>query len=80
VRRGLATTSGNYRALLTLFGMPSQDYKRFLNFLTTHDCSVDFRHFRSGGDPVEPVARHEEKDSTDVADLPGFRRGNRNGI
>ena len=80
VRRGLATTSGNYRALLTLFGMPSQDYKRFLNFLTTHDCSIDFRHFRPGGDPLEPVARHEEKDSTDVADLPGFRRGNRNGI
>jgi DNA-binding NtrC family response regulator len=48
VRRGLATTRGNYRALLPLFGMSSDDYKRFLNFLTTHDCNVDFRQFRSG--------------------------------
>ena len=48
VRRGLATTRGNYRALLKLFGMPSQDYKRFLNFLAAHDCRADFREFRNG--------------------------------
>jgi transcriptional regulator with GAF, ATPase, and Fis domain len=47
VRRGLANSRGNYHALLRLFGMPQEDYKRFLNFLTTHDCSVDFRPFRS---------------------------------
>src|SRR4030095_10079284 len=35
VRGGLLTARGNYRALLTLFGMPQEDYKRFLNFLTT---------------------------------------------
>jgi transcriptional regulator with GAF, ATPase, and Fis domain len=46
VRRGLAKARGNYHALLTLFGMPQSDYKRFLNFLTTHDCSVDYRPFR----------------------------------
>jgi transcriptional regulator with GAF, ATPase, and Fis domain len=49
VRRGLATTLGNYRALVGLFGMPATDYKRFLNFLTTHDCVVDFHPYRSGG-------------------------------
>jgi transcriptional regulator with PAS, ATPase and Fis domain len=48
VRRGLATTRGNYRALLKLFGMSSSDYKRFLNFLAAHDCRADFREFRNG--------------------------------
>jgi transcriptional regulator with PAS, ATPase and Fis domain len=48
VRRGLSTTRGNYRALLKLFGMSSQDYKRFLNFLAAHDCGADFRAFRHG--------------------------------
>jgi len=52
VRRGLATTRGNYRALLKLFGMPAGDYKRFLNFLAAHDCRADFREFRNGGAEV----------------------------
>jgi hypothetical protein len=30
-----------------LFGMPETDYKRFLNFLGTHGCVVDFREFRT---------------------------------
>ena len=29
--------------------MTPDDYKRFMNFLTTHDCRVDFRQFRGGG-------------------------------
>jgi DNA-binding NtrC family response regulator len=48
VRRGLAATGGNYRAVLRLFGMPESEYKRFLNFLAAHDCVVDFREFRTG--------------------------------
>ena len=48
VRRGLSTTRGNYRALLKLFGMSSQEYKRFLNFLAAHQCGADFREFRQG--------------------------------
>ncbi|HOG27846.1 MAG TPA: sigma-54 dependent transcriptional regulator [Vicinamibacterales bacterium] len=47
VRRGLAATRGNYRAVVRLFGMPDADYKRFLNFLGTHGCVVDFREFRT---------------------------------
>jgi DNA-binding NtrC family response regulator len=47
VRRGLGVSRGNYRTLLRLFGMESRDYKRFMNFLATHDCRVDFREFRS---------------------------------
>ena len=52
VRHGLATTRGNYRALLKLFGMAPGDYKRFLNFLAAHDCRADFREFRSGAPEV----------------------------
>jgi transcriptional regulator with PAS, ATPase and Fis domain len=57
VKRGLAVTRGNYRALLKLFGMPSRDYKRFLNFLAAHDCRADFREFRNGVPPVERQPR-----------------------
>jgi hypothetical protein len=48
VRRGLRTTRGSYRALLTLFGMDPQDYQKFHNFLSAHDCKVDYREFRLG--------------------------------
>jgi transcriptional regulator with GAF, ATPase, and Fis domain len=48
VQRGLCATTGNYRALLQLFGMPPEDYKRFMNFLATHDCRAGFREFRNG--------------------------------
>jgi DNA-binding NtrC family response regulator len=47
IRRGLAATRGNYQAVVRLFGMPDTDYKRFLNFLGTHGCVVDFREFRT---------------------------------
>ncbi len=56
VKRGLATTCGNYRALVKLFGMKERDYKRFLNFLASHDCCVDFREFRTGKNH-EPAPR-----------------------
>ena len=55
VKRGLAATSGNYRALLKLFGMEETDYKRFLNFLATHECNVDYRMFRRGIAPETPI-------------------------
>ena len=74
VRRGLATTRGNYRTLLKLFGMSPRDYKRFLNFLAAHECRADFREFRNGVPdvprrprlalpqlgPAQPPARIEE--------------------
>jgi transcriptional regulator with PAS, ATPase and Fis domain len=46
VRRGLRVSAGNYRAMLALFHIDALDYKRFLNFLSAHDCRVDFREFR----------------------------------
>jgi transcriptional regulator with PAS, ATPase and Fis domain len=48
VRRGLQTTRGSYRGLLTLFKMSPLDYQRFHNFLTAHGCKVEFREFRNG--------------------------------
>jgi transcriptional regulator with PAS, ATPase and Fis domain len=47
VSLGLTATRGNYRGLLKLFGMADGDYKRFMNFLAAHECTVDFRQFRS---------------------------------
>jgi transcriptional regulator with GAF, ATPase, and Fis domain len=47
IRRGLANANGNYRAMLPLLGLPMTDYKRFLNFLASHDCVVDYRGFRA---------------------------------
>jgi hypothetical protein len=46
IRRGLATTGGNYRTLLKLFGLEQEDYKRLMNFLAAHECVVDYREFR----------------------------------
>jgi transcriptional regulator with PAS, ATPase and Fis domain len=51
VKRGLRATQGNYRAILPLFGIDDGDYKRFMNFLGTHRCLVDFREFRRAGSP-----------------------------
>jgi transcriptional regulator with PAS, ATPase and Fis domain len=47
MRRGLSVTRGNYRGLLELFRIPPEDYKRFMNFLTTHGSRADFREFRN---------------------------------
>jgi transcriptional regulator with PAS, ATPase and Fis domain len=48
VRRGLSATKGNYRALLPLFGMDKSEYFRFHNFLTAHNCKIDYRAYRRG--------------------------------
>ncbi len=47
ISRGLEQTRGSYRILVTLFGMDSKDYKRFLNFLRKHDCQVPFQRYRN---------------------------------
>jgi transcriptional regulator with PAS, ATPase and Fis domain len=57
VRCGLQATHGNYRGVLHLFGIPPSDYKKFMNFLSTHDCAPDFREFRNPVAKIEPVRR-----------------------
>jgi DNA-binding NtrC family response regulator len=46
--RGLQYTRGNYRQLVKLFHMPDSDYKRFLSFLSQHDCNLPFQAHRAG--------------------------------
>ena len=53
VRRGLKESRGRYKELLTLFGMSSRDYRRFMNFLAAHECGVGFREFRGLPAPAE---------------------------
>ena len=56
VRRGLRESRGRYKAMLTLFGMSSRDYRRFMNFLAAHDCGVGFREFReTASSPQAPA-------------------------
>jgi transcriptional regulator with PAS, ATPase and Fis domain len=57
VSLGLAATRGNYRGLLKLFGMGEGDYKRFMNFLAAHECTVDYRQFRSPNPIIMRPAR-----------------------
>jgi transcriptional regulator with PAS, ATPase and Fis domain len=70
VRRGLSTTRGNYRALLKLFGMSNEDYKRFLNFLSAHECGADFRAFRHGTAETQRAPRLMLPPLPAKADLP----------
>jgi transcriptional regulator with GAF, ATPase, and Fis domain len=44
---GLEQVRGSYKLLLQLFNMPQEDYKRFLNFLSKHDCHLPFQRFRA---------------------------------
>src|SRR5262245_40885204 len=55
VRRGLQETRGRHKSMLTLFGMSSGDYRRFMNFLAAHECGVAVREFR-GGVAVETMS------------------------
>jgi hypothetical protein len=48
VRRGLRESRGRYKSMLTLFGMSSRDYRRFMNFLAAHECGIAVREFRDG--------------------------------
>jgi transcriptional regulator with PAS, ATPase and Fis domain len=57
VSRGLSVSMGNYRGLLALFSIPASDYKRFMNFLTTHDCRPDFRDHRNPRSALDHVSR-----------------------
>ena len=68
VRRGLRESQGRYKALLELFGMPSRDYRRFMNFLAAHECGIGVREFRTaarspGPSPGTPPVHSDAIDS-----------------
>jgi len=75
VRRGLSITSGNYRGLLELFRMPPEDYKRFMNFLTTHGCRADFREFRNPNATVSTARRPVRAPLPPLEGTPGAETG-----
>jgi transcriptional regulator with PAS, ATPase and Fis domain len=66
VRRGLERTGGNYRVMVELFNMPTDDYKRFLGVLRKYQCHMPFQQFRSAsttrpsreqaGEATQPIA------------------------
>ena len=64
VRGGLERTRGNYRMLVELFNMRPEEYKRFLGFLTKHDCRVPFHPFRliPGRAPAPGSSAHRGAD------------------
>jgi transcriptional regulator with PAS, ATPase and Fis domain len=72
VRRGLSISRGNYRSLLQLFRIPKSDYKRFMNFLATHDCRIDYREFRN---PHTQLARSPRLALPPVTPPDGAERG-----
>jgi len=47
IQDGLERTNGNYRLLVELFNMPTDDYRRFLDFLRKYDCLLPFQRFRT---------------------------------
>jgi DNA-binding NtrC family response regulator len=48
IHMALQHTRGNYHAVVALFNLPKQDYKRFQAFLFQHKCNLPYRHYRSG--------------------------------
>jgi DNA-binding NtrC family response regulator len=46
ISTGLGACNGKYRRVVEYFNLPDRDYKRFLAFLSNHNCKVDFRRFR----------------------------------
>jgi transcriptional regulator with PAS, ATPase and Fis domain len=47
IDKGLQHTRGSYRALLTTFGLPTSDYKRFHAFLYQQNCNLPVGPYRS---------------------------------
>jgi transcriptional regulator with PAS, ATPase and Fis domain len=64
VRRGLERTGGNYRVMVELFNMPTDDYKRFLGVLRKYQCHMPFQQFRSASSsrptPREPAGETQQ--------------------
>jgi transcriptional regulator with PAS, ATPase and Fis domain len=68
VSRALSAGGGEYRLALPLIGVDQADYKRFLNFLSSHGCSVDSRSFKKGGGNV---AGHRKPAKAVTVAVPG---------
>jgi len=65
VRRGLQESRGRYKAMLSLFGMQSSDYRRFMNFLAAHGCGVEYRDYRAPARAAVAAAEKAALESDD---------------
>ncbi len=72
VRRGLERTGGNYRVMVELFNMPTDDYKRFLGMLRKYQCHMPFQEFRSAA-TTRPGPREPEEAQGSVLRAQGLR-------
>jgi hypothetical protein len=67
---------GSYQALVRDFNLDPKDYKRFLGFLTQHDCHVPVREFRSmrsaEPEPLSHRTRGIHRRGPDGAEAPVF--------
>jgi DNA-binding NtrC family response regulator len=63
IARGLQHTRGSYRQLVAEFRLPPSDYKRFLAFLSQHDCNLSFQRHRVS----EAQAQAAEPERCDLA-------------
>jgi transcriptional regulator with AAA-type ATPase domain/glycosyltransferase involved in cell wall biosynthesis len=61
VQRGLGHTQGSYVALLKIFNVPAEDYKRVLSFLRQNDCHVPFQPFRAIKPHGAPADTHPSR-------------------
>jgi transcriptional regulator with PAS, ATPase and Fis domain len=66
IKRGLESTSGNYKVLVDLFNMKADDYKRFLGFLRKYHCHIPFQQFRSAASSRPPEKDAEPAKQPDV--------------
>ena len=66
VRHGLTATRGSYKALLQMFNMPAEDYKRFLNFLRKHHSHLSIHEFRGLPTPAERRVKSAAREGSSV--------------
>ena len=57
IDKGLQHTRGSYRALLTTFGLPTSDYKRFHAFLYQQNCNLPVGPYRSAKASIRGTQR-----------------------
>ncbi len=69
IRRGLEQSRGSYKVLARMFNMELRQYKRFLNFLRSHECHIPFQEYRewSLGRP-DPVNRWRVDEGEEPSD------------
>jgi DNA-binding NtrC family response regulator len=59
IDKGLLHTRGSYRALLTTFGLPTSDYKRFHAFLYQQNCNLPVGPYRSAKAAMRGATRSD---------------------